>query len=470
MTIRTRLAVWYGIAIAITVSGVSVAVWFRNGAELRSAVDEALAVQAADASANFSAGDGAGALAEDPARPGIFTLVFGRQGTVLGASRSAPQGLTLPHLGVSTWQPPGQPSATALYAMASRDGAVVVAGKSLAPIDDEMSRLADVLAATTAIAMVVSIAGGWLLARRALAPIARITAEADRIDAAEPRLAVRLQAPNPHDELGRLAATLNRLLDRVDQSIHEQRAFVAAASHDLRTPIAALRMELELALRQGADAEELRAAVASALGDVRRLGSLADGLLSLATSEADGRVPDPEPVALRPLFDDAVRLARGAAEGRDAEVQQDVEDAVVLVDRVRLSQAVVNLISNAVRHDPTGRGVQVRARRVTMIGGTGSGDSLEVDVLDRGPGVPEHMVATLFTPFAHPRLGNQGAGLGLATAAAAVRSLGGHIGYRDRPGGGAWFWLRVPTADASPLAVGAAGATRPQPAWSGPRR
>ncbi len=464
MTIRTRLALWYGLAIAVTVSGVSVVVWARQTTELRGALNEALAVQAADAAATVASGDGAGALSEDPARPGIFTVVFDRHGKLAGASRSAPPGLPEPTLGSSIWQAAGAPSGTALDTVSARDGAVVVVGQSLAALDADAARLAGILAATTAASVLVSIAGGWLLANRALLPIARITAETDRIVAAEPRVAVRLHASDPKDELGRLADTLNRLLDRADRSVHEQRAFVAAASHDLRTPVAALRVELELALRPGRSPDELRAAVAEALGDVRRLGSLADGLLGLATAEADGRIPDPQPVALRPLVDDAVRLARGAAGQSAADAAQDVDEAVVLVDRMRLSQALVNLLSNAVRHDPTGRGVVVRARRVRQLGGTVPSESLDIDVLDRGPGVPAAMVDELFTPFAHPRTDGSGAGLGLATAAAAVRSLGGHIGYRDRPGGGAWFWIHVPTADASAIAGLSGTVTSPQPA------
>ena len=145
-------------------------------------------------------------------------------------------------------------------------------------------------------------------------------------------------------------------------------------------------------------------------------------------------------------------------------MSQEIDDAVVLIDRVRLSQALVNLLSNAVRHDPNGDGVVVRARRVTQLGSTGASESLELDVLDRGPGVPHDMVDTLFMPFAHSRVDGSGAGLGLATAAAAVRSLGGRIGYRDRPGGGAWFWIRVPTADAAALGGSVARAASPRPA------
>ncbi len=464
MTIRARLALWYGLAIAVTVSSVSVVVWVRQTSEARSAVDEALAVQAADAAASYGSSDGAGTLSEDPARPGIFTVVFNGQGKLVGASRSAPAGLPEPDLGTSTWKPSGSPAGTALYAVTGRDSAIIVAGQSLAATDAAAAHLAGVLAATTGAAVLISIVGGWLLAYRALLPIARITAEADRIDAAEPRLAVRLRAPNPNDELGRLADTLNRLLDRADRSVHEQRAFVAAASHDLRTPIAALRVELELALRPGRPVDGMAPAVTAALGDVRRLASLADGLLGLAAAESDGRVPDPEPVDLRPLVEDAVRLARGAAPHRGAAVSQEIDDAVVLIDRVRLSQALVNLLSNAVRHDPNGDGVVVRARRVTQLGSTGASESLELDVLDRGPGVPHDMVDTLFMPFAHSRVDGSGAGLGLATAAAAVRSLGGRIGYRDRPGGGAWFWIRVPTADAAALGGSVARAASPRPA------
>jgi two-component system OmpR family sensor kinase len=298
------------------------------------------------------------------------------------------------------------------------------------------------------LAAAASVAGGWWLARRALAPVGVLVDEADRIhDAAT--LGRRLHTPNADDELGRLAETLNRMLGRVERTLQRQRTFVAAASHDLRTPIAALRMELELALRPGATNEQLRTAIEAALGDVGRLGRLADDLLDLAAVEESGRAVSAEPVDLGALVTEVAGRAAAAAAARDVRLDLDVDDGTLVTDRVRLAQALSNLVSNAVRHSPPGGAITVRARR--SAGGNldeGRQPVLEVDVLDGGPGVEPTRIGMLFVPFAQHPDRRDGAGLGLAMADAAVRALGGRIGYRERPGGGAWFWFRVPARTA----------------------
>lgn len=451
MTIRVRLALWYGLAITATIAVLGTIVWIRYTADLRGALQEALAVQVADAMAGLAPGDKSNALREDPARPGIFTVVLDRTGRVVLASVSAPAGLGPVPPGNSTRLVPGATSSVALYAEVASDGRTIVAGSSLAPIDADAMRLAGLLALAGITAVVMSIVGGRWLAQRALAPVTKLVAEADRVHAVDGPHGRRLVAVNTRDELGQLASTFNRMLERVDRSVQDQRAFVAAASHDLRTPIAAMRTELELARRPGASADELRTAIEEALGDVRRLGTLADGLLGLAAADEAGRVPELEPVGLRALVGEVVRMATGADADWEFPLDLDVEDRTVLTDRVRVSQALGNLLANALRHGPAGAEVTIRARLVAELGAGGvRAESLDVDVLDRGPGIPASDVDSLFVPFARPRGAQVGTRLGLATAAAAVRALGGRIGYRDRPGGGAWFWFHVPTADAGP--------------------
>ncbi len=448
MTIRTRLTLWYGLGLTLTVAVVATAVWWRDTADLRSSLDEALAVQVADARAALDAGD-RDPLREDPARPGIFTIVFDRTGRLM-ASRSAPTGIDHVPEGISTTRLPGATSDDTLLAVAGPDGRTIVAGTSLAAVDDERVRLAGLLVLVGAIASAASLLGGWLLARRALAPVTLLADEAERIQGAEGALGLRLPVPDAHDEVGRLARTLNASLDRVERTITRQRAFVASASHDLRTPIAALRTELSLALAPNASRESLRAAIVAAQGDVGRLAGLTDDLLGLAAADEGGWPAILEPVPVRAVVADVLERTGAdgggdASPGRRPMVEVDVEDVVVVTDRVRLEQALGNLVANAVRHSPPGGPITIRGRCVTD-GSTGRSPTLDIDVLDRGPGVPVSARGMLFVPFARPRSPGGGAGLGLATAEAAVRALGGRIGYRDRSGGGAWFWMRLPVA------------------------
>jgi len=449
MTIRLRLTIWYGFAIAVTVALVAVIVWFQFSSDLRSSVEEALAVQVADVSAAIDTGSPEPALSEDPARPGIFTLVLDQSGNLIARSRSAPASLGPVPLGDSTWRSGGTAD-VALYAATTGNGRTVIAGSSLAGIQEELRRLAGLLVLVGGVAAAASVAGGWWLARRAMAPVGVLVDEADMIHDAARTLGRRLHTPNPDDELGHLAATLNRMLSRVERSLQRQRTFVAVASHDLRTPIAALRIELELALRTGATIEQLRTAIEDALGDVGRLGRLADDLLDLAAIEDSGRPVSVEPVDLGPLVAEVAGRATAARPESTVVLDLEVDDGTLVTDRVRLEQALSNLVTNAVRHSPPGGAVTVRARRSANTDlAEGGQQILEVDVLDRGPGVEPTRIGMLFVPFAQRPERGEGAGLGLAVADAAVRALGGRIGYRERPGGGAWFWFRVPTSQAT---------------------
>jgi signal transduction histidine kinase len=442
MTIRLRLTLWYGFAIALTIALVLVVVWLRFASDLRSSLEEALSVQVADATAAVNGGS---KLREDPARPGIFTLVIDASGSVVARSQTAPETIGTVPLGGSTWRPPGGAADMLLFAGAARDGSTVVAGSSLAGLQNEVGRLAVLLLVVGGCAAGASLAGGWLLARRALEPVDVLVEEAERIHAAVGTLGRRLKTPNAEDELGRLAATMNEMLDRVEQSLQRQRTFVASASHDLRTPIAALRVELELALRSGASDGDLRAAIEGALGDAVRLGRLADGLLLLASMEDTGRAATAEPVDVDRLVAEVAGRAAAARPEQRVALDLRIEPTTFVTDRVRLEQALGNLVGNAVHHSPLGGTVTVHARHTVADtpGGTAQ-PVLEVDVLDRGPGVEPGRVDTLFIPFTRSPGPGGGAGLGLATAAAAVRALGGGIGYRQRPGGGAWFWFRIP--------------------------
>jgi signal transduction histidine kinase len=315
----------------------------------------------------------------------------------------------------------------------------VVAGSSIADIDRNLDSLARTLALVGSAGGVVLVLGGWWLAGRALAPVSELTREADAIGDAD--LDLRLREPTREDELAALARTLNRMLGRVEEAVRRQRAFVIGASHDLRTPLTSLRTELELALAGPADATTLRAAVEGAHADAVRLSDLATDLLRLAAAEPEGRPLDRQDVALGSLVGDGLRLVERTGADRDVHIEASVPDVDVRVDRTRIEQVFVNLLSNAIRFAPPTSTVALEAgietREMVRV--------LTVDILDRGPGVAAEVRDSLFIPFSRARpSGTSGTGLGLATAAAAVHAHGGAIGYVDRPGGGARFWFWVP--------------------------
>ncbi|MYR45272.1 ATP-binding protein [Streptomyces sp. SID5910] len=266
----------------------------------------------------------------------------------------------------------------------------------------------------------------WLVTRRALRPVEGIRREMAAITASED-LARRVPVPGTHDEVARLASTTNETLAALESSVERQRRFVADASHELRSPIASLRTQLEVA---AAHPELLD--LDGAVEDTVRLQRLAADLLLLARLDAGER-----PAEARV---DLAALARAQAEGR-AGVAARVGDAVTVAgSRGQLERVLANLLDNAQRHARSA--VEVSVRR--------DGDVAVVAVADDGEGVPAADRERIFERFvrldAARSRDDGGAGLGLAIARDVAVRHGGTLTVRDAPAGGALFELRLPVA------------------------
>lgn len=439
MTIRRRLALGYAAAIAVTLALAGAMVWLEFGSNLRAALDQTLAVRAAAAATALENQDGQVGLQEGDLRTPtpIWLALYDPSGRLTDLSSGAPaalEGAAIPRgsqirLGGATY---------AIHAAKASDGTLVVAGSPMEPVDRPLGELARLLLSVAIVGGAASAATGWWLAGRALRPVVALTGAAESIDPGE--LERRLPVPRRRDELADLATTMNALLERTESTVRRQRLFVASASHDLRTPIAALQVELELADDPSSTREDLLAAIRNARGDVAALTNLASGLLDLASAEPGGRRLVRVDVELVDLVAACLRRVEPVARANGVEISVDVQPATVRLDRVRMEQALSNLLVNAVTHAASGGEVEVR----TECAADASGNAyLAIDVMDRGPGIAADARARIFEPFELGR-SSAGSGLGLATAAAAVRAHGGSIGVESRPGGGSDFWIRVP--------------------------
>lgn len=449
MTIRARLTLFYVGAIIVAAAVVTALVWWQVGAALRASMDQTLDAQATATAATLE-NNGQAGLQETNATgtSRVFLAVFSVSGQLLDSTSSMPNGFALPGASVSSGTVT-LGNTTYAFRVASADPSIrVVAGASLTSLIATQDQVARSLLLVGGLVALLSLLGGWWLAGRALRPVALITAEARQISAAD--LARRVPVPVQKDELHALATTLNDMLERVAESSQRQRAFVAAASHDLRTPIAALQAELELAVDTRTTTDELRTAVRSAHADIVRLGELAAGLLNLAAMDFDGRTLVRTPTRIDDLLESVVRRAEPAARERGTSLVPAAPAGIARVDRVRLEQALTNLVLNAIAYGPPGSVVEIAAR-FEASGPTAMGaadahpQTLLIDVLDRGPGIDAELAGHLFDPFTrgrHPA--TAGTGLGLATAATAIRAHHGTIGFDPRPDGGTRFWIRVP--------------------------
>ena len=446
MTIRTRLAMIYVVAVVVTVGLGGALVWWQLGSALRGALDEALVARSTAVLISMENQGQAGLQEGDPASsPRIFVVIFDPQGRRIDTTAGVPADLVAIGIGAADGTVVSRSSTYAIHVAVGDGGVRVMAGSDLAAIDATLDRLARSLVLVGTVAAFVSLAGGWWLAGRALRPVALITAEAAMIGAAD--LDRRLPVPRQRDELQALASTLNGMLDRVAEALRRQRIFVAAASHDLRTPIAALQAELELAEDERTTTEELRSALQAAHADVVRLGELATALLDLASVDSDGRALVRSAVRTDLLVEAVARRVAPLARERATRLLQVAPARVVRVDRMRLERALTNLVVNAITYGPPAAVVEIVAH-VETVDPPGDGDAgtfLLIEVLDRGPGVPDELAEHVFQPFLRgPDASEPGTGLGLATAAAAIRAHHGTLGVERREGGGSRFWLRLP--------------------------
>jgi two-component system OmpR family sensor kinase len=313
---------------------------------------------------------------------------------------------------------------------------VVVVRAGLDSTDDAIDRVKWQLAVAGGPIVVLAGAAGWWLAGAALRPVERMRRQV--ADLTEDDLGPGIDVPGTHDEVARLARTMNDLLARVRRARRRERGFVAEAGHELRTPLAILRGELELASRPGRSPEELRAALVVAAEETDRLSRLAEDLLLLARSD-EGAMPlhlEATDVA------DLVGRSLSAAESRAADrgVRLAVDDrgaGPVDLDADRYRQAIDNLVDNAIRHAPRGSTVTARLER--------DGNELRCSLLDSGPGFPPQFLAQALDRFAKAddQREGSGAGLGLAIVQTIARAHGGRAWVSNRPEGGAEATISV---------------------------
>ena len=438
MTIRTRLAFTYGVAVAVTIAVLGLVVWWQFGIALRTSLEQRLETRLAAVESALE-NDGQAGLQESDEDGDLFVLLLVPDGTRQDASANAPPRLRV-DAGAGSLQEVSSDGRRYLLKVEAHEGTQTVVGADLAPIERSQTSLAGLMAIAGTVAALLSVAGGWWLAGRTLRPVAAMTAEAAAIGASD--LDRRLPEPSRLDELGVLARTLNGMLDRIGETVKRQRSFVSAASHDLRTPLTALQTELELADRPDAGRNELRAALRAARDDATRLGELAGDLLQLATVSSQGRQLVYANIDLAEVVQTVLRRVAPVADRAGVLIHSTVDHRVAYVDRVRVEQALVNLLVNAVTYSAPGGEVEIASRTDTA---NSAGFSLAV--LDRGPGILDDERESIFEPFQRGAgsRGN-GAGLGLATARAAVEAHGGRLTVEARPGGGAAFWMIVPAA------------------------
>lgn len=340
--------------------------------------------------------------------------------------------LTLPNLGRHR-----------LLSMAMRDSTsrpmLLQVLRSRAAIDQEFQSYIWMVLMLGPLAVLVAVGAGYALARGALAPIEKITATAERISVE--KLGERVDTPNPDDELGRLATTLNQTFDRLQRSLDEMRQFTADAAHELRSPLAVMRTEAEVALRNARSVEEYRHVIEVNLEETARLAAVVDQLLTLSRHDAGTEIDVHDEVPLDALLSDVSEKCRTIAERKGLTFEvAPLPPWNVEGDDIRLSQLFFNLLDNAIKYTPSGGHVALKAET--------NGKLARFIIEDTGIGIPAEHLPHLFKRFYrvdHSR--NRafgGTGLGLAICKSIVEAHHGQIDVTSQPSLGTKFTVTLP--------------------------
>jgi signal transduction histidine kinase len=307
-----------------------------------------------------------------------------------------------------------------------------------------VTELAGVLAAGVPLTILLASLGGYFVAGRTLAPLSEISALARRITADS--LSDRLPIRDPYDEVGTLATVFNETLTRLEESFTSLRRFAADASHELRTPVAALRAMGEAALETHSnDPVRLAETLGQMLEEASRLSNLVDALLVLARADS-GKLPVRlEPVSAVTLATEAKDLVGVLADEKNQKISVEVRDSdipLAMADRELLRLALLNLLDNAIRYSPAGSPITLSV--------DSSGALVSIDVIDCGPGIPASQQQKVFERFyrideARSRK-TGGSGLGLSIAKSVLQSQNASLRLSSQEGKGTVFRINLPVA------------------------
>jgi two-component system OmpR family sensor kinase len=444
LPIRYRLSITFGASAAVVVAGLSIVVYTQTAANLLGTIDSGLSSRAGVLAGNVR-DDGPAQVSVEPTLiegTKVFAQIDDASGQVLRSTARIARSRLLSPLEARSLRRatsydrtvPGIGNVSRVFAVpvVTRDGRLVIVavGASLQDRHDQLVQLAATLAIAGTAALILISLGAWLALASALRPVERMRRQAADISASDPGR--RLWLADGKDEIALLGATLNQMLDRIEESVANERRLVDRASHELRTPLAIQRIDLDVALSGPQTVAELMNALASVSQENAHLTRLTEGLLVLSRARGGVLPVRRAEVALPELLDDA-RRRHGLLNSAGVQVSFQAADCVVRVDPVWFRQAVDNLVDNALRYTPPGGRVEVRAGR--------QGDSLTVTVEDTGPGFDETLLGSAFEPFTRvsgdPEARHGSAGLGLAVVSTIARAHGGRAWAQNRAEGGA---------------------------------
>ncbi len=476
LPIRWQITLWFSGLLAAVLLFFGLSLYLTLQTDLLTRIDESLKRRATEVrvrlegiaqAANLNSQQVTEALEINPldefADPGVYVQVLDPQGKVLGDSTSLGQARLPIDPALVVVALNGQPSTGEAQVASEKVRifyqalivknqvvGVLEVGESLKPYTNTLGQVRLFLILGAVVTLLISLAGGWWVTKRALRPVVRVSETARRIAATrdfEERIPQPFNFKGQHDEISELAATFNQMIEELGRVFDTHRQFMADTSHELRTPLTIIQGNLDL-LKRGLPPHEAAEAVAETSEEAARLSRLVSDLLMLAQADAGMMVERTEidlAEVVRRSFHRATQLAENQARPLELSLER-VDPANVMGDEYRLDQAIFNLLDNALRYTQQG---EIRVSLVVERPPNSLGLAC-ISVKDTGPGIaPEHL-EHLFERFyrvdkARSRaLG--GTGLGLAIVKYIVGAHGGQVQVKSQPGAGSTFKILIPLA------------------------
>jgi len=461
-SVRGRLTLWYTAILALVLVVFSAISYVVLAREIRSATDRSLANTAREFTSAFSndpasASAGSGVLLDFRSSEGQIS-VFSPAGQIVASSRSEWSAAERERIASIVRR--GETGFRTVPGGADGDGIRFVAvpidvmGRKYTTVvardlEEQAARLrsaAQALLLGIPLALLVAAGGGYLLARKSLAPVTSMSAKARQISAET--LDERIVVANERDELGYLATTLNELLERLQRAFESQRRFMADASHELRTPVAIIQGEADVALgRPDRPPAEYRESIEIMQNAARGLTRIVQNLFLLARTDAGNYPIQKSRFYIDEVVASCVRAMRSVAGKKDIELTfEPTFDPVIVADEDLIHRMLLNLIDNAVKFTPDHGRVAIRSER--------SNGGLSISIADTGPGVPEADQCRIFERFFRgdrSRRGGaspgatRGAGLGLPIARWIAEAHGGSIVLEHSSEKGSTFRVSLAT-------------------------
>jgi two-component system, OmpR family, sensor kinase len=459
LPLKTRLTWWYVALFAVIIATWGFVVVGVLHANLYAEMDRALSTGAATAATEMAQPKpakftkiGAAALSNLPAEQSALQVVSGSGAVVsnaggdFSATSLADQKIIERAIGAEGARITTLKVGTERYRLLVQplpgDQQLVVIATSTHAADEAVSRLRGVMWWTAPFALLAAALGGWFLARRALEPVVQLTKSAAGIGI--DRLDERVPVPTGNDELSALAVTLNKMLDRLQAGVDDKRRLIADASHELQTPLAVMRTELDVSLATSNLTPESIAVLESAREETDRMTRIVRNLLTLARFDEGTLTLLRKPINVLALLTDSAATLSGLAAEREVEVTVSGDDIVVLADAEYLRLVVVNLIENAIKHSEVGTSVTVTIDT--------AGAEARISVTDTGPGIPEEDQPHVFDRFYRVDRARSkqrgGSGLGLAISREIVEAHDGRVELKSKEGEGSTFRIILPIVPA----------------------